>query len=239
MSKNAFKTLLPQAAARALEDLFFVTRSSTLFIGVCFVSAFIVSALCQPLLTGVMDSQNIIGILIITLAELLMGFAFLLVLPARINEYRHRRPLSGATKLMKKYGNDMAAEMLRVAAGILRGILMLIVPGIVRNIRWIFVPFIVSTDDQYARGQRDALKYSEELSRGLLWLLGIIWIVFVLGDLALSQLDQQWWKMQYADTGLAWTGSLIINFVTLLLSLYSTLLNYALYDFRKSQTGEN
>lgn len=238
MSMKEFKALLPTATRQALNYLKLSCSVSGGFLLAIFLGSFMLNALAQSMMTGVMDTTYFIAICIMALTDMLVSFFFLIVLPVRLIELRQGRPIQGIGMLTKAYGGDLAAEMLRVASGMVFGLLMGIIPGILRSLRWVFVPFVVTADQKYAQGDRDALMQSASLAQGLLLGIASLWLIFFFLDMGLYQLDQVWWNLQKADSILAWGGSLLINFISTACAIYSTLLYFAIYEIRFKAQGD-
>ncbi len=180
---------------------------------------------------------NLYAIGVMALTEVTVSFLLLLLIPKRLWELRHRRPLPTLGKVTSQYSKDLAAELMRVTAGVVVGFVMLVVPGFIRAIRWTFVPHIVLLDDTYANGKRDALKYSAELTQGIGWWLGAIWLLFTLVDLALYNIEI-FGESLVPGSWPVWPFAAAISLISFAFMVYSHLLYFALYVIRLGNTGE-
>lgn len=97
--------------------------------------------------------------------------------------FHHKTPL---LPYLKKYTEMGLIESLRAFfRSILWGFL-LIVPGLIKMIRYQFVLFVVASSKSYEAGDLDALKGSEDITRGYFWRLTLLVLFFAIGTFSLS-----------------------------------------------------
>ncbi len=83
-------------------------------------------------------------------------------------------------ELMRAWGKSMTWSFL------------FIIPGLVRFIQYLFVPMIVCMDPAYAQGQREALQYSRQLSKGQFAKLAGFFILTTMLVPALLTIFDEW-----------------------------------------------
>lgn len=180
---------------------------------------------------------NFFAIGLMALTEVTVSFLLLLLIPKRLWELRHERPLPSLWAVSSKYSKDLAAELMRVTAGVVVGVVMFVVPGIARAIRWTFVPHIVLLDDQYEAGKRNALTYSAELTKGIGWWLFALWVLFTIIDLGLYNLEI-FGESFLPGSWPTWPFAAAVSVISFAFMIYSHLLYFALYVIRLETTGE-
>lgn len=180
---------------------------------------------------------NFLAIGLLALVEVTVSFLLLLLIPKRLWELRHGRPLPSLWGVSSKYSKDLAAELMRVTAGVVVGVVMFVIPGIARAIRWTFVPHIVLLDDQYAAGQRNALEFSAVLTKGVGWWLFALWVLFTIIDLGLYNLEI-FGESLVPGRWPTWPFAAVVSVISFAFMVYSHLLYFSLYVIRLEKTGE-
>ena len=181
------------------------------------------------------QGPNIILILSVVLVELIVSYFIYLFAPLRFKQLLQSSALTPLGQINKMHAKDLISEQLRVASGIVIGLVLGIVPGIVRMLKWAFVPFIVTTHPDYQKGEVDALKYSEQLTLGLVVSIAIFWTVLTLFDLLFYYLEQSNF-LGDADLSIwAWQG--VVSLISFVVQLYAVLLTFVLYENVRSGEG--
>jgi len=67
-------------------------------------------------------------------------------------------------------------EGLKAICYIFCGLLLFIVPGIIKQIRFTFLPYVILFNRSYHEGKLKALPHSDQLSRGLAWILFFLFV---------------------------------------------------------------
>jgi hypothetical protein len=123
------------------------------------------------------DTQRWAMQLTLGIWDLIEGILLLVLLSWAIPNIRPSRPKELLTEpFAAPYLSSFLAEYLRVLAQVLMWGLLLLIPGFFRYCQLIFVPFVTLFSKSYREGELDALKMSERIASGRLWL-----IVFGLG----------------------------------------------------------
>lgn len=98
---------------------------------------------------------------------------------------------SSPTVYWQKFFSQSLKEVMRAWGQSMLWSFLFIIPGIIKFVRFFFVPLIVCFDPQYQSGQVDALKRSQEISKGRLILLLLILLAFdAFLPLVMSSFDQ-------------------------------------------------
>ena len=181
------------------------------------------------------QGPNIPLILVTVCTELTVSFFIYLIIPLRTKEFLNRQNPSSFKKIWLTYAKDLVSEQLRVASGIVIGLVMGIFPGLLRMVRWAFVPFIVTTNPAYTQGEVDALKYSEKLTKGLIGSIALFWLVLALSDLVFYYLEQINYLGQTDIAVWTWQGG--VSLLSFIVQLYAVLLTYVIYDMLRSSEG--
>ncbi len=171
------------------------------------------------------EGPNIPLILATVAADTLLSFLVTLFSLRRLSEAQNSMALSTPRHILKMHSRDLAAEWLRVAAGVVKGGIMSIIPGFLRMWRWSFVSPIVVLDQVYAKGQRNALNYSDELSKGLVRWLALIWFVSLGFEFGIMQMAEM--NFDFDAANWAWQG--LIDLVSLILLIFTNVLVYVMY----------
>lgn len=89
-------------------------------------------------------------------------------------------------QFIKKHTELGLIESLRAFFKALLWGFILVIPGLIKMIRYQFVLFVVASSKKYEHGDMDALKGSENLTRGHFWGLTTLVLLMALGSFLLS-----------------------------------------------------
>ncbi len=109
--------------------------------------------------------------------SLTASFLLILLIPIRLDDWYHKRPFQKWLGIVQPNGWPLFVEGFRMTGQILLWSLLLIIPGIYKQIQYLFVPFVVLFDSEYKSGKVDALNKSAQLSKGIFWNLGFIFLL--------------------------------------------------------------
>ena len=168
------------------------------------------------------DFLSLAGIAFVELIfTMIWSAAWILVLTVSAQFASNSRPESSPSRPFAQ----VLIEEIRVLASILWRLPLLLFPALFQYVRMAFVPFIVILDPAYARGEVDALKKSQRLSRGRFWLLALTILVslalpWFLDELAQGENSSIW--VEPLKGAASTTVTLFINVATglFLFSLY-------------------
>ncbi|MGE0764785.1 MAG: hypothetical protein AB7N80_16040 [Bdellovibrionales bacterium] len=235
-TEHFFKELLLPAHRLVAQNFWRVLKINMGWLGALWLASYLIPQVLNQL-ESLAPSQgpNIPLILILTCLDLLISFLLYLFLPRRVEEMLVNQPASLLKKMAKDSAVDLVSEQLRVASGIIVGLVMFVMPGILRLLKWTFVPFIVTTDPAYAAGNIDALQRSETLTLDILGRLALLLFAFTIGDFALYYLEQNPWNSETEAAIWAWQG--VVSLISFTLQLYAVLLCFALYKTIKAREG--
>lgn len=109
-------------------------------------------------------------------------YVFLAMLvPLRVMIFEGLHAEETFSNFTKKHVLPLAAEGLRAMGVVILWTILLIIPGIFKYVRLTFVPYVVVADPEYGAGRRDALKYSDQITKGFtLQLFGILCVLVLL-----------------------------------------------------------
>ncbi len=181
----------------------------------------------ESLLTNPAGASNWVwawGALSLILNLLYPLIALLLVLSYFRRSEAGKVSEAGVSFLRKNLRLNLIEEMRAWGNSMLWSFLFLI-PGLLRFIRYLLLPFVVCFDQQYLRGEQDALKRTREISRGQLGRLTLVFLFFaVVVPLALSALDE--WKLVWSTP----LPALGICFLEMLFNLLFILCLWKIYQ---------
>jgi hypothetical protein len=186
---------------------------------------------CNQILTALLDgfeasqvSYLLGGVLTSTL-----DFTLAIMVPHVLVSVRKNEPDNLGLHL-KKYFNQACIESLRSTARVCWYSFLLFVPGFVKLLRLQWVAYVVQFDPDYDAGERDALKFSETLSKG--FLLQTLIIFIVLSSVTLLESVRQAFPWNSPYFALAFV-------LTLPIRLYTQIVWFSAYEFLhiKAATG--
>lgn len=164
--------------------------------------------------------------------DLLITYFVYLFATGRLLDHQNQRPLRSLNQILKDYGKDTAAEMLRASALTLLWSLLFIIPGIFKYLRWSFVPFVVIANPRYAKGEIDALSESNRLIKGRTFSFLLVSLAIVAIQFGISSVNEMAMNVPVA---VASTWRLGCSVLEMTFFVYSTLILYALYELRVKQ----
>lgn len=109
------------------------------------------------------------------LFSLLWSAAWVLVISSVASEQTSAEPSHPPlSRRFADHFNQLVIEQVRVLAGVIWRLPLLILPAVLFYIRMLLVPYIVIFDPSYQKGRVDALAESRQLSRGHLFLFSAL-----------------------------------------------------------------
>ncbi len=223
--------IVRQSLKPAVAFTLFFVKTSWYWIAIFYIFAFCMTEYFVSL--PQMDPMNSKLLLLCKLGEMVTALVFslfaMLLIPARWAEYKRNLPLRSLGSIIHKYTWMLVLEGLRVFVWTLLWTLMLIVPGIIKYARFSLVPFVVMLNDDYDKGRLDALKHSENLTRGHVFGMLILLVLITFFDLA--------YELSSLIPGIPATLEVkfILSLLTLPLSLYSYSLLIEVYGKLEEQ----
>lgn len=182
---------------------------------------------CNQLLTALLDgfeasqvSYLLSGVLTSTL-----DFTLAIMVPPVLVALR-KNETDDIGLHLKKYFNQACIESLRSTARVCWYSFLLIIPGFVKLLRLTWVAYIVQYDNEYDAGKKDALKFSETLSKGFLLQTLIIFIALSLITLLEGVRQSFPWNSPYFA---------VVFVLTLPIRLYTQIVWFSAYEFLNRQ----
>lgn len=175
---------------------------------------------------------NIPLIICTIISDTTLSFLVTIFSLRRLFEHQNGLKLSSPSSILRKYGRDLAAEWLRVAAGVVKGLILLIIPGFIRMWRWALVSPIVVLDPVYAEGGRNALEHSAHLAKGVVRWFALIWILSMGVEFAVMQAGEI--NFEFEASNWAWQG--LLDLVSLLMLIVTNVVVYVIYLDQKGES---
>lgn len=216
----------------SIERLHFIIKSDfwmllALFIGVELMHHYFLLVLGLTRQTQSMNFLAIMGTLTVSLTEFV---TLTMLIPLRVMEGDRGAPKGNFIAFLKKHIGPLASESLRAIAVTLLWTMALILPGIFKYIRYFFVPYVVIADPAYERGERDALKYSDQLVKGSTWILFLVIIVLFGLDTTRSTTREA--LAPSADSPLSFLIAALAAALFFVIAIYTNILLFRYYQLR-------
>jgi hypothetical protein len=178
---------------------------------------------CNQLLTALLDGfeASQVSYLLGGLLTSTLDFTLAIMVPPVLIAVRKNEP-DNLRLHLKKYFNQACIESVRSTARVCWYSFLLFVPGFVKLLRLQWVAYVVQFDPAYDAGKRDALKFSETLSKG--FLLRTLIIFIALSTITLLESVRQSFPWNSPYFALAFV-------LTLPIRLYTQIVWFSAYEY--------